>query len=558
MSEKLKTYYKHLISNQVDELEGWYEEYESFTNDIQKIREVLQNSEHTISSPECYKDTSFKKEEKPYKSFARQLFANKGNGIASNGQSILKDEKFKIFMKSDEFKEIITNLIKYPSQPTNEKLVAFWLKTTGGNNPVLTNRALAACTLKVTSTVDVPKFDQVFSWLQKENIIDSYPEDKSTDWYNKNVFVTEQIAQALNGVEDVNPLWINIFYWLLWVYIAEPFSLKKQIVKYGAPGTGKTYVAKQTCKLQFKLWKSNFTNENPYTYDNLTEVVQFHPSYTYEDFMEGLRPIPDDENKAQLKLQNGVFKSFCIKAGRWEKDVYELKLDKRWGDIQIIDIENSRNLLTKEHWDYIFKVEDKTKKLKDLVPPFFMIIDEINRAELSRVFGELMICLEYRGVEGKVKTQYAQLNSEETGMLEINKEYQFFIPHNVYILATMNTIDRSVESFDFALRRRFKWEEVEPDTNLLRYHLRKHNKKWITLADSLEDLNAAIREEPILGKDYCIGHAYLWDLPYSQRLSPKAVKNLVWKDSIASLLEEYLRGTGKSELIKDYAKAFGV
>ncbi|MFH4238343.1 AAA family ATPase, partial [Acinetobacter baumannii] len=86
------------------------------------------------------------------------------------------------------------------------------------------------------------------------------------------------------------------------------------------------------------------------------------------------------------------------------------------------------------------------------IPPFFFIIDEINRAELSRVFGELMYCLEYRGVKGSVKTQYANLNTKKTGILELGQTYQFFIPTNIYLIGTMNTIDRSVESFDFALR----------------------------------------------------------------------------------------------------------
>src|ERR1039458_4977981 len=86
-----------------------------------------------------------------------------------------------------------------------------------------------------------------------------------------------------------------------------------------------------------------------------------------------------------------------------------------------------------------------------------------------------MICLEYRGVEGAISTQYAALNTAETGLVSIGGTYKFFIPHNVYIIGTMNTIDRSVESFDLALRRRFRWERIDPDIDALRLHLEKRD-----------------------------------------------------------------------------------
>lgn len=141
------------------------------------------------------------------------------------------------------------------------------------------------------------------------------------------------------------------------------------------------------------------------------------------------------------------------------------------------------------------------EKITDLVPPFFFVIDEINRAELSRVLGELMICLEYRGVNGAITTQYAALNTPETGMLRLESGYRFFVPHNVFVIGTMNTIDRSVESFDLALRRRFRWERIDPDIQMLRYHLCARDRQsgvsgrtWATLADDLEKLNFVLSE----------------------------------------------------------------
>lgn len=258
-------------------------------------------------------------------------------------------------------------------------------------------------------------------------------------------------------------------------------------------------------------------------------------------------------------MQNGVFKEFCRNAGKWEIDVRSLGLDRDWESITIDELRPHQEKLSGDHWQYIFEISDASKLVSDAVPPFFFIIDEVNRAELSRVFGELMYCLEYRGIKGSVKTQYANLNNEHTGMLQTDQGYLFFIPSNIYLIGTMNTIDRSVESFDFALRRRFRWEEVTPDTGLLRYHLNQFCKTWVPLADNLERLNTQIAKEPLLGHDYQIGHAYLMNLKYATSLTVAEVRERVWDDCIRPLLQEYLRGTGKEdELIGSFGKAFGV
>ena len=237
-------------------------------------------------------------------------------------------------------------------------------------------------------------------------------------------------------------------------------------------------------------------------------------------------------------------------------------VDLDWEKITIKDLLPYKDKLSGDYWKYIFKISDTSKLVSDAVPPFFFIIDEINRAELSRVFGELMYCLEYRGIKGKgsVKTQYANLNNEQTGMRKTDQGYLFFIPTNIYLIGTMNTIDRSVESFDFALRRRFRWEEVMPDTGLLRYHLKQFGKEWDNLADNLEKLNTKIEETALLGRDYQIGHAYLMNLKYDPSLTVAQVRERVWDDSILPLLQEYLRGTGgkETELIRSFGTAFGV
>ena len=210
----------------------------------------------------------------------------------------------------------------------------------------------------------------------------------------------------------------------------------RQIIFTGAPGTGKTYIAKKIAeKLGAEL---TYKKENP-----KYEFVQFHPSYDYTDFIEGLRPIQagTDRNSGGNNIQfaklDGIFKKFCR---------------------EVVTLNNKEKELNNE------------KKL------FFFIIDEINRADLSKVFGELMYCLEKdkRGKENRVNTQYQNLPTYD---LLINEQKNknndvfwdgFYIPENVVIIGTMNDIDRSVESMDFALRRRFEWKEFVVNQNLLK------------------------------------------------------------------------------------------
>ncbi|BBO87511.1 McrB family protein [Desulfosarcina ovata] len=547
MKSRLKNLYKYLIENRIHEVKEWHDAYREFYDQVGQIRERIKSGEGLSQADE---------------EFLRQLLYDKSNGIASRGQSVLSYDNFQSFIKSEEFISSLEQFILTPKRETFKKFDDAWAAQGKSNNPVLVNRVAAACTLEVSTTVDSGKFNQVFSWLTREGIITSYPEKEEQDWFSKNLFLLEIIKNEFGDElkdKKTDEFYLSQFVWLLYENLFNPFSLKKQIVKYGAPGTGKTYQARQQTSLLFDIWKEEFAPKSSFTHGSQIELVQFHPSYSYEDFIEGLRPVLDKKGAAQLTLQNGVFKKFCRNAGKWEVDVSGLGLDKKWGALTIKDLHPHKERLEGEHWQYILDITDMSKLVSDAVPPFFFIIDEINRAELSRVFGELMYCLEYRGVEGSVKTQYANLNDEQTGMFKTAQGYQFFIPSNIYLIGTMNTIDRSVESFDFALRRRFRWEEVTPDMGLLRYHLNSFCKIWAPLADNLERLNNQIADEPLLGHDYQIGHAYLMNLKYSTNLTVTEVRERVWDDCILPLLQEYLRGTGKeAELIGSFGKAFGV
>jgi len=547
MSSRLKNLYTYLIENRKHEVDGWHDAYREFYGQVGQIRERMNGGSGLSQNDEA---------------FLKQLLYEKNNGIASRGQSVLSNENFQAFIKSKDFISALEQFILTPNKDGFRKFDDAWSAQGKSNNPVLVNRVAAACTLEVSTTVDSGKFNQVFSWLIREGIIPTYPAEQDQDWFSKNIFLLKIInAEFSDELRDnkTDGFYLSQFVWLLYENLSNPFSLKKQIVKYGAPGTGKTYQARQQTSLLFDIWKEEFAPNSSLTHRSQIGLIQFHPSFSYEDFMEGLRPVLDRNGVVQLRLQNGVFKEFCRNAGKWEIDVCGLGLDRNWESITIDELRPYREKLSGAHWQYIFEMSDSSKLVSSAVPPFFFIIDEVNRAELSRVFGELMYCLEYRGVKGSIKTQYANLNNDQTGMLQTDQGYLFFIPTNIYLIGTMNTIDRSVESFDFALRRRFRWEEVTPDTWILRYHLSKFCKTWVPLADSLEQLNAQIAKEPLLGHDYQIGHAYLMNLKYTTSLTVAEVRERVWGDCIRPLLQEYLRGTGKeAELIGSFGKSFGV
>ncbi len=547
MKSRLKNLYKYLIENRKHEVNGWHKAYRDFYSQVAQIRERITSGEGLSQNDEA---------------FLKQLIYEKSNGIASRGQSVLSNDNFQSFIKNKNF---ISALEKFILIPNSENFTIFsdaWSNQGKSNNPVLVNRVAAACTLEVSTTVDSGKFNQVFSWLIREGIIPVYPTEENQSWFAKNIFLLKSIKSEFdNELREgkTDEFYLSQFVWVLYENLSNPFSLKKQIIKYGAPGTGKTYQARLQTSLMFDIWKEEFASNSRLTHASQIELVQFHPSFSYEDFMEGLRPVLGSDGKSQLRLQNGVFKEFCRSAGKWEIDVYGLGLAQKWESLTIKELLPFREKLSGEYWRDIFEISDKSKLVSEAVPPFFFIIDEVNRAELSRVFGELMYCLEYRGTRGCVKTQYANLNNEHTGMLKDAKGYLFFIPTNIYLIGTMNTIDRSVESFDFALRRRFRWEEVVPDMALLKYHLNQFCKAWLPLVDNLERLNELIAKEPLLGNDYQIGHAYLMDLKYATSLTVSEVRERVWDDCIRPLLQEYLRGTGKeTELISSFGKAFGV
>ena len=225
MSIRLKNLYKLLIENRKHEAQGWNKAYKIFYSQVEKIRERLK-SEEVLSNQD--------------ESFLRELLYNLDNGIASRGQSVLSNDNFINFIKNKQFLSALESLIVNPNIETYQRFKKTWSDEGKSNNPVLINRVVAACTLDVSTTVDSGKFNQVFNWLMREKIIPIYPDSEAQDWYSKNYYLMEILKKVFSEEiqnQETDEFYLSQFVWELYENLSNPFSLKKQIIKYGAPGT---------------------------------------------------------------------------------------------------------------------------------------------------------------------------------------------------------------------------------------------------------------------------------------------------------------------------------
>ncbi len=398
----------------------------------------------------------------------------------------------------------------------------------------------------------------------------------------------------------------------------------KNIIFRGAPGTGKSYLAKE---IAADIISNGYTNR----YDDLTteqkqqvEFVQFHPNYDYSDFVEGLRPKMNEDGSMGFELQDGIFKAFVDKARKNFEDSQKSKEDRKlelsakavmakfFSEIEFdkdefqtisgnkftiisadekhiyisipgnntvdkltLNTDEIRKMLESgadfekvsditsffnkqfatQAYSYdfvIFKAikkmgiqDTKTQIVSEELKKYIFIIDEINRGEISKILGELFFSIDpgYRGRAGEVSTQYANMHS--------NPDERFYIPENVYIIGTMNDIDRSVDSFDFAMRRRFRFIEIKAeDTQDMLESLENEGLKNEAVA-RMDRLNAEIIKVEDLNVNYQIGASYFLKL--------KTVSfDILWTDYLYPLLQEYVRGLYDEEgIMKRFAKAYG-
>lgn len=300
----------------------------------------------------------------------------------------------------------------------------------------------------------IQKLEDLFRDEEEDEIVT----EKEKVSYSKTLFLNEVYMDE----EDYNTL-VGLI------------KSKKNVILQGAPGVGKTFAA-------YRLAYSILGEKDK----ERVQMVQFHQSYSYEDFIEGFRPSSDNNG---FEIKKGSFYEFCKKAADDKENAY------------------------------------------------FFIIDEINRGNLSKIFGELFMLIEKDKRDNTLRLLYSG--------------EKFAVPGNVYIIGMMNTADRSLAMMDYALRRRFAFYEMKPafDQNgFIKYRMSLDSPKFNNLIECVKRINEAIKEDNSLGEGFCIGHSYFCDI---KAVTDKVLNNIVEYELIPLLKEYWFDDPSK---VRDWAE----
>ena len=611
----------------------------------------------------------------------------------------LKDGK--ILLKKNLLRELLTNYgMLSAANPRTDTVVLYGADTSGNNSSICLYMWGKFLPHKIKMKSDMLSHIEWHSYgnktinYKKDNHFEIFCENATAELLNLLRINTENNNKASN-METNHQKRINEFITLL--------EANKNLILTGAPGTGKTFMAKEIAKAlitntinQYKFYNVEYleATNNFIVLKNILDtqivMVQFHPSYDYTDFVEGLRPIKNEEGQIGFERSDGAFKSFCknhygryvvikksddnnsfvdglgglyykcyrsavadIDAGHnglWypseynsspaasryytfsvEHKEYEyedeedciMDGDTSWVDhpdfssdlfyclIQSHDdiferrypskenikekiIELWRRTNSEKQWKQrnsnfniesidsscpIFEIDRVVDfyytlfywiidyaycHYERLYLPSVLIIDEINRGEISKIFGELFFSIDpgYRGEydrngnDNKVLTQYQNLIGDD----DVFKN-GFYVPDNIYIIGTMNDIDRSVESLDFAMHRRFAFEKVtakESYQNMIAESDEFSKDEKEEIKKRMFALNDAICEPELkLGEAYQIGAAYFRKYLYYKELGMEHAFTMLWKNHLKGLLFEYLRGNQNAEnQLRELEKAY--